>query len=178
MTDMGMQILQHHDLTAKEARAVTERIKSKMGDLMSDIAKASVGRAHLALGYDSWEEYVKEEFGHAPLHLPRAERKAVSRVLKGQGMSLRAIAAATGVTHPTVINDLAGGQNLPPEPVPVIGRDGKSYPPTCTIPKTTPPTPVGGEEMLQPASSRTTTCPTCGGTGKVYHNEETTSPQT
>jgi hypothetical protein len=41
-------------------------------------------------------------------------------------MSTRAIGAALGVRHPTVISDV-GGQDLPPTPV--TGLDGKTYTP-------------------------------------------------
>jgi len=65
----------------------------------------------------------------------------------------RAIGAAVGASHPTIINDLAGGQNLPPdleiidaEEVPITGLDGKNYTVTCPTPK-----------AVQPAPSRKTT---------------------
>jgi hypothetical protein len=154
-----IQILHHHDLNKKEALAVTERIKSKMGDLMSEIAQAWIGRAWIALDYESWADYIKGEFNHAPLALPSAERKAVTALLRGQGMSTRAIAPAFGVDQKTVVNDLSGEEFSSPDSefVQVTGLDGKTYTVTCPQPGTAQPAP----------SQDTTTCPTCGGTGKV-----------
>ncbi|WP_156748678.1 helix-turn-helix domain-containing protein [Mycobacterium sp. E3198] len=113
----------------RDAEAITARIKSKMGDLMAEVAKAYIGRAWVALGYESWDDYIKGEFHHAPLVLPREERRAVVALLRGQGMSTRAIGAATGVHHDTVSSDLRGvGNPTPDEAPPVIGQDGKPYP--------------------------------------------------
>jgi hypothetical protein len=174
----GMEIVEHRDLDAKAARAITDRIRSAMGDLMAEVVKAYIGRVWVALGYQSWADYIKGEFNHAPLWLPRDERKAVVELLRGQGMSTRAIGPAVGVDQATVVRDLSGDANASPdvdgdalaeelitadeeliteappggvtehtpgqtdrvsdaldrarnkaEPAPVIGRDGKHYPP-------------------------------------------------
>jgi hypothetical protein len=124
-----MQVVEHRCLNAGEARAITDRIRSSMGDLMALVVKAHIGRAWIALGYQSWADYIKGEFDHAPLSLPRDERLAVVALLRGQGMSTRAIGSAAGVAEGTVRNDLAGAQNYAPdEAVPVTGLDGKNYP--------------------------------------------------
>lgn len=169
----GMQIIQPRPFTAAQARAVTNRIRSAMGDLMGEIVRAHIGQAWIALGYESWTDYVKGEFDYAPLSLPREERKAVSVLLRKQGMSTRAIAAVEGVNDRTVRNDLiAGAENSAPdlEPLdvefdeelpPVRGLDGKTYPPNR-------PTP----EPIQEPNLTTTEvvyipCPTCHGTGEI-----------
>lgn len=60
-------------------------------------------------------------------HLPKEARAQVFADMRRDGMSLRAIAEATGVSHVTVKNAIeAGVNNLTPRVV--IGRDGKSYP--------------------------------------------------
>jgi hypothetical protein len=164
-----LQILEQRDLTAREAREITEKIRSKMGDLMLLIANAHFGRVWIVLGHESWADYLKAEFDYAPLHLPRHERKAVSMFLRGQGMSTRAIAPALGESHMTIQRDLSGVTNVTApddEFVQVTGLDGKTYTVTCPQPGTAQPAP----------SQATTTCPTCGGTGKVTH-EKTPSPQ-
>lgn len=182
MSIPGLEIVVHRDFTAAEARAVTDRIRSSMGDLMEQIVRAHIGRAWLALGYESWTEYVKGEFNHAPLSLPRAERKAVTAVLRGQGFSTRAIAAVEGVGVGTVARDLAGVPNGTPdlepldvdeddlaeeliaaEPPPVRGLDGKTYPPQ----QPHRPTPPAAPEPRFITEAVAATCPTCGGTGQI-----------
>jgi hypothetical protein len=154
-----LQILEQRDLTPREAREITEKIRSKMGDLMLLIAKAHFGRVWLVLGHDSWADYLKAEFDYAPLHLPRHERKAVSMFLRGQGMSTRAIGPAVGVDQATVVRDLSGDANASPDSefVQVTGLDGKTYTVTCPQPEPVQPAPI----------QDTTTCPTCGGTGRI-----------
>jgi hypothetical protein len=178
MSIPAMQLVKHHDLDATQAKAITNRIRSKMGDLMSEIAKAHMGRAWIALGYPTWTDYVKGEFDYAPLALPREERKAVTHLLRKQGMSTRAIAAVEGTNDRTVRRDLAGAANAAPEeeePLdvefdeddlaeerivaePITGLDGKSYQPTK-------PRPVAAEKSH--TEKVTTACPTCGGTGVI-----------
>jgi hypothetical protein len=179
MSVPGLQLVSHRDLDATQARAVTDRIRTKMGDLMGEIAKAHIGRAWLALGYATWNDYVKGEFDYAPLALPRQERKAVTHLLRKQGMSTRAIAAATGDSHMTVKRDLdeapvtnvTGGlepldvefdaDELAEELIaatPVMGLNGQSYPPTK-------PRPVAAEKSH--TEKVTTACPTCGGSGVI-----------
>jgi hypothetical protein len=178
MSIPAMQLVAQRDLDATQAQAITNRIRSKMGDLMSEIAKAHMGRAWIALGYATWTDYVKGEFDYAPLSLPREERRAVTHLLRKQGMSTRAIAAVEGVDKDTVRRDLlSGGVNTPPElePLdvefdedelaeeliaaePIHGLDGKSYQPTK-------PRPVAAEKSH--TEKVTTACPTCGGTGVI-----------
>lgn len=60
-------------------------------------------------------------------HLSKEARAQVFADMRQDGMSLRAIAEATGVSHVTVKNALETGvNNFTPETV--TGRDGKSYP--------------------------------------------------
>jgi ParB-like chromosome segregation protein Spo0J len=63
-------------------------------------------------------------------HLSPSQRVDVTFKLRDEGWSLRRIAGAVGVTHPTVLNDLAAGKSLPPDSMPshVEGADGKTYP--------------------------------------------------
>lgn len=84
--------------------------------------------------------------------------------LRKQGMSTRAISAATGASKGTVQNDTdAGAQNWAPddnEPIDVeiVGLDGKTY---------TPPAPSRPKRETPP----TVKCPICGGTGAVPTDE-------
>jgi hypothetical protein len=169
MTTTGMRIVRQRDLNAREAAKITKQIKSAVGDLMMLVAKAWQGRVWIALDYESWGDYIKIEFGHAPLSLPREERQAVEVLLRGQGMSTRAIGPAVGKDYTTVSRDLATVANATvddEEAVPITGLDNKvRNSVTCTnrqkhTPTTEPP-------PVQPAPEITVTCPTCGGTGRI-----------
>lgn len=94
-------------LTADAAKALTDTIRQGAESVWQLIGAAYQGRAWVALGYESWDAYVDTEFGGAPLALPREKRKEAVASLKAQGMSLRAIAAATDTSPQTVANDLA-----------------------------------------------------------------------
>ena len=83
------------------------------------IAIAYQGRAHLALGYESWDEYVDDRLGDLRLTVPREQRGAVVQSLSRAQMSLRAIAKVLGVSVATAYRDLAGGT---PEAFPEDGQ--------------------------------------------------------
>jgi transposase-like protein len=53
-------------------------------------------RSWSALGYESWDDYCTREFGTSRLRLPREERSEVVSSLRESGLSIRAIASATG----------------------------------------------------------------------------------
>lgn len=69
-------------------------------------------------------------------HLDVEQRRLVVADLRAEGHSLRAIAGAVGVSHPTVIDDLRStGKDLPVDvPDRIVGRDGKSRPATRPVP--------------------------------------------
>lgn len=117
-------------LTREEAVLLTNQIQTAITVAWDLIVRAYHGRAWDALGYKSWDAYCDGEFGHSRLSLPAEERRERVRSLREQGLSTRAIASATGVSHTTARNDLAtsGGKNLPPEGV--TGVDGKNYQPS------------------------------------------------
>lgn len=116
-------------LSPSAARDITDQISAGLEAMWHLIAKAYQGRAWLALGYESWDDYCTREFGTARLRLPREDRQEVVASLRESGMSTRAIAAATGQSEGNVRNDLkAGAQNCAPGPV--TGTDGKQYQPT------------------------------------------------
>lgn len=73
------------DLTEVEARRLTDRIKAGVQNLAELVFEAHTGRAWIALGYSSWEEYVKREFG-----LSRSR----SYEFVDQGRVLRALSSA------------------------------------------------------------------------------------
>jgi hypothetical protein len=97
-------------LTTDQARRLTDLIKVSVERVWELIERAYVKRAWRALGYDSWDSYVDEEFGTARFRLPREERAEVVTSLRDAGLSLRAISAATGVDKNTVSSDLRKNQ--------------------------------------------------------------------
>lgn len=120
---------------ATEARRITDQIRAGMEAVWQLISRAYSERAWLALGYTSWDAYCAHEFRTARLCLPREERSEVVSSLRDSGLSLRAIASATGNSVNTVRKDLeqvyqfdtpalAGSAAVPL----VTGMDGKNYP--------------------------------------------------
>lgn len=115
------------DLTATEATELVDSIKRHVGVVWRNVERAYLGRAWLALGFDSWDDMCDAEFD-ARIPLPREQRQEVVGSLRDAGMSTRAIASALGVNDKTVRNDLAGAEKSAPGSV--LGADGKTYPAT------------------------------------------------
>lgn len=138
-------------MDASEARTVTDRIKVDVAAIWELIEQAYTRRAWSALGYPSWDDYCAAEFGAARLRLPREDRRDVVLSLRESGLSLRAIASATGLGRGTVERELAPVPiGTPADPdsgelhheahiAPVVGLDGKTYQrnpaPTAPAPK-------------------------------------------
>lgn len=123
-------------MTEAEAREITNRITTSIGVCWDLIKTAYLGRAWTALGYASWDDYTKAEFDEAHLRLPREERREAVASLRDAGLSIRAIAAATGIAPNTVQADLnqvyqfdTPDSETFEEPKPIIGVDGKTYQP-------------------------------------------------
>lgn len=166
MTDIA-HVEDEAALTADEARDLTDRIRAALDIAWQFVIQAWKGRAWASLGYGSWDDYCTREFGAHRLRLPREERQEVVGSLRDAGMSIRAIAAATGVDGKTVRNDLKppGEEYSPPElgldvdedvvdaellpepappPRPVTGMDGKTYHPAARPAPRPAPAPAPG----------------------------------
>ena len=119
MTDIALP-------TQEQARVLTDRIKVAVEGTWHLIQEAYTTRTWAVLGYDTWDDYCNAEFGQARLRLPREERQEVVASLRDSGLSVRAIASATGVARNTVREDLRQvGQFDPPGEI--TGADGKTY---------------------------------------------------
>lgn len=137
-------------LSEVEARELTDTIRDSANLLWDMIVTAYQGRVWDALGYDTWDRYCNSEFRECRLRLPQEERAEVITSLRGSGLSLRAIASATGHSVNTVRHDLneVYQTDTPDEPIEaeivdeptpdrtslpdnVIGLDGKRYPPAA-----------------------------------------------
>lgn len=70
LDDEGNEHTQVVDLTSpeldeEEAREITNKIRTTTNILYILIARAHAGKAHIALGYSSFEEYIREEFNYS-----------------------------------------------------------------------------------------------------------------
>lgn len=113
-------------LTENEAQELTASIYGHLDQAWTKIKEAYYGRADIAMGYDSWDEYCKGEFQGAYLRLPRETRREVVATLTEAGLSQRAIAASLGVHKNTVIRDQDRTHLGPVADAP--GLDGKLHP--------------------------------------------------
>ena len=116
-TNSSMTVL----MAEAEARLVTRRIQSALDRLATDwaelvdlVADAHSRRADLALGYDSWGEYVQAELT-TPHELASNLRGQVVGVLSARGLSDRAIAPVVGVSKSQVSRDIQVSRNGTPE---------------------------------------------------------------
>ena len=90
-----------------EAKSLTDQIKSTAIRLWGKIEDADTHRAWQVLGYENWDTHCQAEFRHLRLRMPREERREVAYSLREAGLSIRAIASATGIDKNTVQTDLA-----------------------------------------------------------------------
>lgn len=92
-----------------EAQAITDRIRGHIDAAWADITKAYEGKAWKALGYTSWEGYVKAEFDMS---------RRRSYQLLDQGRVIGAIAEAAGdsVNHGTQISERTAREIKPDLP--------------------------------------------------------------
>jgi hypothetical protein len=148
------------DLATTAARELTDKIKVAVEFAWDLVTEAYTTRAWAVLGYGSWDDYCVAEFGGSRLQLPREERRVISGSLREAGLSIRAIAAATGDGVATVHRDLAGVPNGTPDAEPPksfrISREpGRGIP--------APQTPPGRVETTEPEPPKVT-----GVDGKSY----------
>ncbi len=122
------------NLSSAAAREVTDKIRAGLEGVHQLIIQAYQGRAWSSLGYLTWDEYVRREFGNQSLRPPLEERDQVVQSLRDSGMSVRAIATATQLGRGTVgrVLDDSGVPNGTPEQAgsdtaKVLGIDGKEY---------------------------------------------------
>ncbi len=158
------------DSTLDEARQRAERLRAglvRYSEMRQDIADAFACRDWIALGYDNWPAYVEGEFGEQLAQLARGDRRQAVEDLRGQGMSVRQIASATGISRGTVSNDLAQVSNSGHLPDKVTGSDGKTYaasrPQTPGSAGTAPPADPAPASAPALAPAGGSGCESCGG---------------
>lgn len=123
-----------YEVNADQARRITDRIKIAVEGTWDLIREAYESRVWAVLGYRNWDDYCVREFGASRIRLPREDRQEVVASLRESGLSIRAIASATGIDEKTVGKDLRStvGASHSSE---VIGSNGKHYRPTAPKPK-------------------------------------------
>lgn len=102
-----MTELEFQQASPDYARHLTDRIKVAVEATWQLIVEAYQTRAWTALGYGSWDDYCLREFGTSRLQIPREERQEAVASLRQAGLSLRAIAAATGQSKSQVQRELS-----------------------------------------------------------------------
>lgn len=95
-------------ISFEDARALTDQIKQSRDDLWELVIRAYQAEAWKVLEYDTWDAYMTQEFGDSRLALPREKRKGTVQSLRDNGLSIRAIASATGKAKSTIEADLNG----------------------------------------------------------------------
>lgn len=130
-------------MSVSEAVAVTDDLKASIQaaeNLPELVIAAYTGQAWKPLGHPSWDAYCAAELDTDRLRIPRADRVGIVAEMADAGLSIRAIASATGAARNTVKADLAQvGQSDPPAPrPPVTGTDGKTYQPPPPAPPRAP----------------------------------------
>ena len=119
------------EISSLDARRITDQIRAGVEAVWHLIEQAYTTRAWSVLGYSSWDDYCTREFGTSRIRLPREERQEVVASLRESGLSIRAIASATGSSVGTIHAELSGVQNRTPEPI--TGTDGKTYMPKPSL---------------------------------------------
>lgn len=105
--------LRSDDPRVQEARKRAGRIVNAMNELATLVQEAWDSGDHRTLGYETWQSYTVGEFGHGETAIKA--RQVIVAMLRGTGLSQRAIAAQTGASVGTVHNDLADLTAEPPE---------------------------------------------------------------
>jgi hypothetical protein len=142
------------------------RLAKQAGEQLVQVGRlldqAQAGRVHETLGFPGWTAYVADALG-GELQLSGEARQAMVQLMAGEGMSVRAIASATGASKSTVARDIGEvshngtpepeldvshdgtpDDNRASEPATVTGLDGKTY----TKPKPKPKD-SGGKRTVQ-----------------------------
>jgi len=85
---------------------VTIQIRSVLDRAWEFVALAYKGRAYVALGFPSWDDYIDARFGDLRVTVPREHRAEVVNQMASARMSIRAIAKLLGIGVGTVHREL------------------------------------------------------------------------
>lgn len=140
--------VESRDLTIEEAKLVTGEIRDAtarmletLADVNAAVGRAWRGRAWLAMGYASWEDYCAAEFSEVRLWTTVDERRDRVLALREAGLSQRAIAAVVSVGVATANRDLGALSTVPdgtvdsPASQKLLGIDGRTRPALRAMPE-------------------------------------------
>lgn len=151
-------------LSAGEAQRLTQGIKSAatvvrdgLFRLRNLVDEAKSSNVWAVLGFASWTAYLADTLASEPMRLGREQRMELVEYLSGEGLSVPAIAIASGAAERTVQRDMRVIEreqvvtNVTPSPAPraVVGLDGKTYtaqPPQLTVPVAADPEQLNAEQ--------------------------------
>lgn len=118
----GMEKLSESEAEALTAEIV-ERLTSAYRDVAPLIVRAFRGRAWVAVGNTSWDEYCQLNFrGPRMLRFSDDQLTELCGEFAGEGMSVRAIGSALGIGHATAARKVNKGESRPAD---VIGLDDR-----------------------------------------------------
>lgn len=148
-------------ITQADVRASIRRAKSNLEKAAEEIVWQIEMEAWRTLGYRSWDAMREAEYGDAAFMVPRRQRPELVGRMRAAGLTQKQIAETAGVAETTIRNDL-NRTFADEEPVVITNARGQQRPATYS---TSP------QEKAEPVAADSapieTTCPTCGGTGKV-----------
>jgi len=96
------------DRRRQRIKRLLETMIQNRGKVLDLITEASENHDHIALGFKSWTDYVRTEYGGLLTRLTVEDRRETVLILSRTGLSTRAIAPIVGVGIGTVHRDLAG----------------------------------------------------------------------
>lgn len=113
-------------LDAVAARKLTAELRGSLSISLNLLTEAWERRVWVPLEYPSWDEYCSAELPELrQLRLPVPDRRAQVALMRGKGMSTRAMASGLGVSVGTVHADL---QELDIQLATVTSLDGRRRP--------------------------------------------------
>ncbi|MBJ7322134.1 MAG: hypothetical protein JHC70_07315 [Rhodococcus sp.] len=99
---LDAELVDDHQLTRPEAERLTEKIQGCLSTLWEDLARAYSGRIWLALDVESWDEWRDQYLAETGLQMPRGDERQIVKTFKRHGMTVREIAATTGLSKSAV----------------------------------------------------------------------------